>query len=118
MLGHIGFYVGDLQKSDEFYRPLLKAIGYEVIFSLPQCVAYGTKGVPLFEIYTGKAKSTGIHIAFQVRDKETVEAFHAAALALGAEDNGKPGLRDYTPNYYASFIIDLNGHNLEAAFLG
>lgn len=118
MIAHLGFYVDDLQKSDAFYRSLLKVIGYDVIFSLPQCVAYGSNGMPLFEIYTGKPKSTGFHIAFQVKDKETVELFHSTALSMGAKDNGQPGFRDYMPNYYAGFIIDPNGHNLEAVFLG
>lgn len=116
MLAHIGFYVDDLQKSDAFYRPLLSAIGYEVILSIPQCIAYGVNGVPLFEIYTGKPKSERIHIAFNVANKEMVEKFHTVALSLGGIDNGKPGYRDYFPNYYASFIMDPNGHNLEALF--
>jgi len=114
MIGHIGFYVDDLQKSDKFYRPLLEVIGYEVIFSLPQCIAYGYNGIPLFEIYSGKQASSGIHLAFLVKDKKTVDTFHSVALSLGGKDNGKPGYREYTPSYYASFIIDPNGHNLEA----
>jgi len=114
VIDHVGFYVDDLQKNDQFYRPLLKAIGYDVIFSRPQCIAYGLDGNPFFEIYTGKPKATGIHIAFKVQDKETVARFHAVALSIGGLDNGKPGYRDYVPHYYAAFIIDPNGHNLEA----
>lgn len=114
MIGHIGIYVDDLQESNAFYRPLLKAIGYDVIFSKPNCVAYGANGTPFFEIYTGKPRSTGIHIAFLVHDKQTVEMFHAVGLSIGGVDNGKPGYREYTPRYYAAFIIDPNGHNLEA----
>lgn len=116
MIGHIGFYVDDLQKNDAFYCPLLKTLGYEVIFSLPNCVAYGVHGTPVLEIYTGKPKSERIHIAFNVSSKKMVQDFYDAALRLDATDNGKPGFRDYVPGYYAAFIIDPNGHNLEALF--
>lgn len=117
MIGHIGLYVEDLTHSNHFYAPLLKTIGYEIIFTLPQCIAYGREGIPFFEIYTGKPKTTGTHIAFQVGQKEIVQEFYDAALRLGAIDNGAPGYREYAPNYYASFIIDPNGHNLEAFIL-
>lgn len=93
MIDHIGFYVDDLDKSDAFYSPLLRAIGYETVFTIPECIAYGSNNLPLFEIYTGKPKSYGLHIAFQVADKETVDTFHAMALSLGATDNGAPGYR-------------------------
>lgn len=117
MLDHIGIYVDSLAESDKFYRPLLKKIGYEVIFERPQCIAYGVDGAPLFEIYTGKQASSTLHIAFQVKSKELVGAFHKEALILGAQDNGIPGYRDYCPGYYAAFVLDLNGHNLEAVYL-
>lgn len=114
MLGHIGLYVENLKESDTFYRPLLKIIGLEVIFEVPQCVAYGNQGMPYFEIYTGKPKSSPIHIAFRVENEKKVEEFHKTALALGAQDNGAPGLRKWEWfQYYAAFIIDPNGHNLE-----
>lgn len=116
MIGHIGFYVDDLEQSDAFYQPLLKVVGYEIIFTIPNCIAYGIGGVPMLEIYTGKPKSSGIHIAFNVKDKDSVKQFYNVALSLGAKDNGAPGYRDYFPNYYASFVIDPNGHNLEALF--
>lgn len=116
MLGHIGFYVDDLQKNDAFYRPLLESIGYNVILSIPQCIAYGKEGFPLVEIYIGKEKSERIHLAFNVPSKELVVLFYETALKLGATDNGAPGYRPYFPGYYAAFIVDPNGHNLEAVF--
>lgn len=116
MLDHIGFYVEDLKKSDSFYRPLFEVIGYKVILEMPNCIAYGMDGNPRFEIYTGKAASTGFHIAFHVGSKEMVENFYSAGLKLGAMDNGAPGYRDYFPGYYAAFLIDPNGHNLEAVY--
>ncbi len=115
MLGHVGLYVDNLQASDAFYRLLLKTVGCEVIFEVPQCIAFGKHGVPYFEIYTGKPKSSPIHIAFQADSEQQVEEFYQTALKLGAQDNGKPGIRKWEWfQYYAAFIIDPNGHNLEA----
>ena len=89
---------------------------YEVIFTREQCIAYGQNGIPIFEIYTGKQPSRHLHIAFKVSSKQMVEQFHTTGLLLGAQDNGAPGYRDYAPGYYAAFIIDKNGHNLEALY--
>lgn len=118
MIGHLGIYVDDILKSDDFYRPLLEVIGYATIISVPQCRAYGKNGIPFFEIYTGKPKTSPIHVAFMVDSKELVEAFYRTGLSLGAQDNGAPGYRHYFPNYYASFLIDHHGHNLEALYFG
>lgn len=116
MIGHVGFYVDDLEQNNAFYRPLLKVIGYEVIFTTAQCIAFGMNQIPSLEIYIGKQKSLGVHIAFNVADKNMVKEFYDTALKLGATDNGAPGYRDYFPNYYAAFVIDPNGNNLEALF--
>ena len=117
MLGHIGLYVDHLEDSDDFYRPLLKVIQFEVIFESQHCIAYGKNKNPYFEIYTGKPKSSPVHIAFRADSRKQVEEFYRIALGLGAEDNGKPGVRKWEGfQYYASFIIDPNGHNLEAFF--
>ena len=67
----------------------------------------------------GRLLSTATHIAITARSRAEVDAFHAAAIAAGAKDNGKPGLRPhYHPDYYGAFVIDPNGHNLEAVFRG
>lgn len=116
MLGHVGFYVDDLKKSNELYQPLLKVIGYDIILEIPQCIAYGVNGRPIFEIYTGKPVTSPLHFAFDVASKKLVEEFYNEALSLGATGNGEPGYRTYFPGYYAAFIIDVNGHNLEAVF--
>ena len=116
-IGHVGIYVQDLERSDAFYRPLLKAIGFEVIFQTPQFIVYGADGKPHFEIYVGKPRTSPLHIAFHVGSEEEVVAFHRLALELGAQDNGCPGIRKYPgiPPFYASFIIDpINENNLEA----
>ena len=117
MIDHIGIYVNDLNKGDNFYRSLFETIWYEIIFEHLQCIAYGVDGNPCFEIYTGKPASSNLHIAFYVKIKEQVSAFYKEAIILGGEDNGIPGYRDYCPCYYAAFVIDLNGHNLEAVFI-
>jgi predicted lactoylglutathione lyase len=117
VLDHVGIYVDNLEKSHKFYKPLLQSIGYEVIFSTPNCVAYGYDKNPFFEIYSGKDKTHNVHIAFQAKSKQGVEAFYEKAILLGAKDNGAPGYREYTPGYYAAFVIDSEGQALEAAFL-
>lgn len=117
MIEHIGIYVGDLRKSHEFYKPLLvESLGLEVIFETEQCIAYGKNKKPCFEIYIGKPKSSPLHIAFKCDSQEQVNEFYKKALFLGAQDNGKPGYRDYFPGYYSAFMIDLDGHNLEALY--
>jgi predicted lactoylglutathione lyase len=116
MIAHIGLYVKNLKDSATFYIPALKTIGYEVIFQNDFCIALGKNKTPFFEIYTDKPFSSPIHIAFECKSKEDVNIFYNAAIDLGATDNGKPGYRDYFPNYYACYVIDPNGHNLEALF--
>ena len=87
----------------------------KLTLSIPS-IAFGKEGVPFFEIYADKPPSSPIHIAFECKSKEEVTLFHNAAIDLGATDNGKPGYRDYFPNYYACYVIDPDGHNLEALF--
>lgn len=117
MISHVGLYVKNIKDSGRFYMPALKAIGYEIIFQNDLCIAFGQEKTPFFEIYADKPPSSPIHIAFECKSKEEVSLFYNTAIDLGATDNGKPGYRDYCPNYYASFVIDPNGHNLEALFL-
>ncbi|MCL9684308.1 hypothetical protein [Legionella maioricensis] len=118
MISHIGIYVENLKNSSEFYIPLLEAINWEVIIKNDFCVAMGKGNIPFFEIYTGKPASSPIHIAFECASKEEVKTFYNTALQLNASDNGKPGYRDYFPDYYSSFVIDQNGHNLEGLYFG
>jgi catechol 2,3-dioxygenase-like lactoylglutathione lyase family enzyme len=117
MIDHIGIYVPNLLKSHQFYHPLLSAIGLETIFSNENFFAYGRNGNPEFEIYTENTPTTGMHIAFQVNSMDKVHTFYHEALKLEAKDNGAPGFRNYLPGYYACYIHDLNGHNLEAVFI-
>jgi catechol 2,3-dioxygenase-like lactoylglutathione lyase family enzyme len=112
MIDHISLKVRDLPKSKTFYQAALAPLGYVVVMEFPDGAGLGEKGKPDFWIGPGQQAQT--HIAFASRDRKTVDAFYAAAMAAGAKDNGPPGLRpDYHPSYYAAFVLDPDGHNIE-----
>ena len=101
-----------------FYQKALAPIGYEVIMDFGEFIGFGVKPKPDFWMAPeepGKhAAGIGQHIAFRARKRSEVDAFHKAALAAGAKDDGKPGVRkDYHPNYYGAFVVELNGVHLE-----
>jgi len=95
------------------YRAVLKAVGREFSSESPKHFACD-------ELWVDRADGpvSRVHLAFQARDREAVQAFHAAALANGGHDNGGPGERSYHPGYYAAFAFDPDGHNIEAVFHG
>ena len=121
MLDHIGLAVSDIQRSRAFYEAALKPLGYALVGE-PMTndiggtvVMFGIDGEPDFVIADRERPGEGNHVAFRASTRSEVDAFHAAALAAGGRDNGGPGLRDrYGPNYYAAFIYDPDGFNLEA----
>lgn len=119
LIDHLQLVVKDLDASRKFYEAVLGAL------ELP----LGGSGESYFwadELFVSSVDSeaahgqlTGrCHLAFQARDEAMVQAFHRAALAHGGTDNGAPGLRDYHPGYYAAFVIDPDGNNIEAVFHG
>ncbi len=113
MIDHISLKVSDIEKSKVFYLAALKPLRYEEVLSFPHAVGLGISGKPDLWLMTGKSEPT--HIAFLASDRATVDAFHKAALKSGGKDNGKPGLRsDYHANYYAAFVEDPDGNNIEA----
>ena len=123
MIDHIGLAVSDLAKARSFYEAALAPLGVSVQMEVTEemtgghgaHLGFGVKDNPFFWIGTGKAASTGVHVAFAARDRATVDAFHAAALAAGGRDNGAPGLRpEYHPDYYGAFVLDPDGNNIEA----
>jgi catechol 2,3-dioxygenase-like lactoylglutathione lyase family enzyme len=115
MLDHIGLVVDDFDKSLAFYTAAIAPLGVAVVMRSSGEAGFGRDGHPQFWVYRGGAPTGRMHLAFTARTHEEVRAFHAAALAAGAKDNGAPGLRaHYHPNYYGAFAIDLNGHNIEA----
>ncbi|KAL3447802.1 Glyoxalase/Bleomycin resistance protein/Dihydroxybiphenyl dioxygenase [Aspergillus insuetus] len=98
----------------EFYLKALTPLKYKELMRVPGAVGLGDQ-VPDFWISETKDQTKqNIHFAFTSNDRKTVDAFHEAAIAAGGSDNGKPGLRtEYHPNYYASFILDPRGNNVE-----
>lgn len=115
---HVGFAVGDYDRSSAFYTAALAPFGIKVLMSFPipggTIAGYG-EDHPIFWINSGGALGGRVHLAFAARNRAEVDAFYAAALAAGGTDNGPPGIRaDYSPGYYAAFVLDPDGHNIEA----
>ena len=123
MLDHVGFAVADIEQSRRFYDAALAPLGIAVLMTVtPEqnprgstVLGYGKDGHPFFWIGDRERVGEGTHIAFSAESRAHVDAFHAAALAAGGIDNGAPGLREhYGPNYYAAFVLDPDGLNIEA----
>ena len=120
MIDHIGVPVSDYEAGKRFYTQALAPIGYGVVMEVTAeqtgghaACGFGRDGKPDFWIGSGEIGS-GLHVAFQVVDRAAVHGFYDAALAAGGTDNGGPGLRPhYHPNYYAAFVRDLDGANIE-----
>jgi catechol 2,3-dioxygenase-like lactoylglutathione lyase family enzyme len=112
LFDHVHLRVRDLAASRRFYEGALAPLGMEV--------GGGEGWFSVDELFVSDdgSPTTGLHIAFQAKDRETVDRFHAAALAAGGEDNGAPGERDYHPGYYAAFVLDPDGTNVEAVHHG
>ncbi|MES2843950.1 MAG: VOC family protein [Pseudomonadota bacterium] len=119
MLHHLSLPVADLARARAVYDPALAALGYGCVFADATFVGYGeTGGDDQFALALRQpalAAGPGFHLAFRAPSRGAVDRFHAAALQGGARDNGAPGLRPaYGPTYYAAFIIDADGHRIEA----
>ena len=127
MIDHIGLTVADLDKARAFYLGALQPLGIAVVMEVTEemtgghgaHLGLGKDGNPFFWIGTGKAATTGCHVAFAAGSTAEVDAFHAAALAAGGRDNGAPGLRPhYHAGYYGAFVFDPDGNNIEAVHHG
>lgn len=121
MFDHLSLGVADLGRSGTFYDGVLAALGYVRLLENPRAVCYGPPGFTgeapfaILGQAAGRPVAPGFHLAFQARDRAAVDAFHAAATALGGRDDGPPGVRvHYGPGYYAAFVLDPDGHRLEA----
>lgn len=112
MLDHIGLRTAQFDTLLAFYKATLAPLGYAVMMEFPGTAGLGRE-VPDFWIGQSDGAASNVHLAFTTEDRSVVDAFYAAALANGGKDNGAPGLRDYTPTYYAAFVIDPDGNNLE-----
>ncbi len=125
MLDHVGLHVSDFARAKDFYRKALAAIGYQLIAEFSAEVTgstavagFGDPPKPDFWIHSaaqGARTAPAAHVAFRVPTKKLVDEFHAAAIAAGGRDNGAPGPRPhYHADYYGAFVLDPDGHNIEA----
>jgi catechol 2,3-dioxygenase-like lactoylglutathione lyase family enzyme len=123
MLDHVGFAVGDAERSGAFYEQALAPLGIKLIMTAgPEHTesggtahGFGSNGKPCFWVGDNERVGEGTHVAFAANRRAEVDAFHAAALAAGGRDNGRPGLRpQYHPDYYGAFVFDPDGINVEA----
>ena len=122
MIDHVSFAVSDMPRAGALYDALLAPLGYRRLMSFEDegrtFTGYGPEGKPALWIYGGYGSvvpGTGAHTALLAPDRAAVDAFHRAALAGGCRDDGRPGLRpEYHANYYAAFVVDPDGHKIEA----
>ncbi|MCY7355023.1 MAG: VOC family protein [Lysobacter sp.] len=123
MIDHVGFKVSDFERSKAFYTKALAPLGYGLLMEITpdmtgtdsRHAGFGKDRKPSFWFGNGETTRGGLHIALVAATRADVDAFHAAALAVGATDNGAPGLRPiYHPGYYGAFVLDPDGHDIEA----
>jgi catechol 2,3-dioxygenase-like lactoylglutathione lyase family enzyme len=115
MYDHIGLRTRHFKATEAFYFKLLPTLGIARIAKYPDAAGFSDGGKETFWIGASKKAPSSVHLAFGARTRAEVDKFYKKALQLGAKDNGPPGLRpDYGPNYYAAFILDPDGNNVEA----
>ena len=116
VIDHVTLGVSDIGRAGRFYDRVMPALGFRRLWDNPSMIAYGVEGGDDFGLQedVGRARR-GTHVAFRAPDRASVDRFHAEALAAGGRDDGAPGLRPhYHDNYYAAFILDPDGHRIEA----
>jgi catechol 2,3-dioxygenase-like lactoylglutathione lyase family enzyme len=119
LLDHIGLVVKDLAASKRFYTAAFGALSIPLGGEKPEDFWFDELFVSSQSSKEAQGKLTGrIHLAFQARDRAMVDRFYRAALAAGGRDNGAPGERPYHPGYYAAFVLDPDGNNIEAVYHG
>lgn len=126
LLDHVSLNVSDYARSKAFYEKALAPLGVRPIMEFGDAAGFGRDRKPDFWIGKGPAAFqkpeqlspiTPVHLAFAARSRDEVDAFHAAAIAAGGSDFGAPGLRPmYHPSYYGAFVLDPDGHNIEAVY--
>jgi catechol 2,3-dioxygenase-like lactoylglutathione lyase family enzyme len=119
MIHHVSIGTNDLKRAKAFYDPLMSLIGLRLLKLSDKAAHYGASDI-MFSLETPvnglpATAGNGVHIAFQAPDRETVRRFHQTAIANGATDDGRPGIREnYNANYYGAFVRDLDGNKIEA----
>lgn len=122
MIDHTGVVVSDFARSRRFYGAALRPLGYSQLMELPASVTghtdvagFGEPPKPDFWISRGQPNNPPVHVAFRASSRAMVDAFYKAAIEAGGKDNGAPGVRaHYHPDYYGAFVLDPDGHNVEA----
>nr|WP_295977904.1 VOC family protein [uncultured Agrobacterium sp.] len=123
MINHVEFPVAEAEGARRFYEAVLAPLGLTLVISIDPARTphggarhgFGKNGYPSLWIHQQGGTKLPIHIAFTAGDRLAVDAFHAAALANGGTDNGAPGIRErYHENYYAAYVLDPDGNNIEA----
>ena len=119
LIDHLQLVVRDIDASFRFYRAVLEALEVPIGGQEQSYFWADELFVSSADSAAAQGRLTGrVHLAFQARDRAMVDAFHRAALAHGGTDNGAPGERDYHPGYYAAFVLDPDGNNIEAVYHG
>ncbi len=117
MIAHTSLLVGNYAEAKKFYTEVLKTLGYTQNMEYGEAAGFNDGKNTDFWINTSAKGVVPSHVAFEAKNKEEVKAFYDTALELGAKDNGGPGYRkEYWPGYYAAFVYDADGHNIEAVF--
>ena len=117
-IDHVKLPVADLEASRAFYTAALAPLGYGLVYEGSDSLGFGRGEFEPFAVEERGPPTVGTHIALTAHDEASVDAFHAAALTAGGRDNGPPGWRPYGGEYYAAFVHDPDGHNIEAVFHG
>jgi catechol 2,3-dioxygenase-like lactoylglutathione lyase family enzyme len=126
MIDHLGLRVANPERSRRFYEAALAPLGYRVLREIPKeytggrvILGYGVAPKPDFWVSEGEPETPRIHVAFRAASHAEVDAFYRAAIEAGGEDNGAPGPRPhYHEHYYGAFVLDPDGHNVEAVCHG
>jgi catechol 2,3-dioxygenase-like lactoylglutathione lyase family enzyme len=119
MMDHVSIGVRDISATKRFYDAALRPLGYDCLSDGADSLGYGASEASFWMYATDQPvpadEKSGLHFCFAAPTRDSVDAFHAAALRMGGKDNGPPGLRaDYGPRYYAAFVIDPDGYRIEA----
>ncbi len=115
VVDHVGLLVRDVEASIRFYEAPLRPLGFGLLYRSDDGAGFGIEGADDFGINRSETPSTEAHVAFVAESREAVNAFHAAALAAGGCDKNSPALRpEYHPGYYAAYVWDPDGNNIEA----
>lgn len=119
IIDHLGFAISNIETSKAFYSKALAPLNIEALMDVEGWIGFGPKGTQKAELWIGEEHEGNahapMHIAFNAENRSQVDEFYKAALAAGATCNGEPGIREiYHPDYYGAFVIDPDGHNIEA----